>query len=68
MRFFRGNAKKNNRIEKEAERKAIQKDTLKLIDTTNRQTAKLTRLLQENKPDINEMIFYATGGDKRDDR
>lgn len=54
-------------IKKEAEIQAIRQDTFKKVDKANKSMDKLTDLL-DNKSGVTELIFYATGGAKRDKR
>jgi hypothetical protein len=61
--FF--NRKKDKEYDrKEAQIQAIRQDTLKKIDKAQVSTSKVNELLKEDLG-ITGMIFYATGGDKR---
>ena len=68
MFFFRGKKKEQDLARKDAELKAIQKDIQKSVDKAAASAEKLNKLLEDKDAGITGMIFYATGGSKRDDR
>jgi hypothetical protein len=64
MWFFHRKKREQQLRAKDAQVKAIHRDTLKKIGVAAKKTEKLNDLLEENEG-ITELIFLATGGERR---
>lgn len=66
--FFNRKKRLVAEAKKEAQIQSIRKDIFKTVNRANKSMDKLTNLIDDTDLGVTGKIFYATGGDKRNER